>query len=88
MKIGIGLPNHVRGTLPTVIPGWAARGEQAGFSTLGSVGRMAYPGDAGAHGRAVLRGDPRRVGEGRARGFNPTVGDPDESPGSLTSCSD
>ena len=44
MKIGIGLPNQVRGTRPTVIPGWASRAEQAGFSTLGSVGRMAYPG--------------------------------------------
>lgn len=44
MKIGIGLPNQVRGTLPTVIPGWASRAEQAGFSTLGTVGRMAYPG--------------------------------------------
>jgi alkanesulfonate monooxygenase SsuD/methylene tetrahydromethanopterin reductase-like flavin-dependent oxidoreductase (luciferase family) len=44
MKIGIGLPNQVRGTRPTVIPGWAARAEQAGFSALGSVGRMAYPG--------------------------------------------
>ena len=44
MKIGIGLPNQVRGTRPTVIPDWAARAEQAGFSTLGTVGRIAYPG--------------------------------------------
>jgi alkanesulfonate monooxygenase SsuD/methylene tetrahydromethanopterin reductase-like flavin-dependent oxidoreductase (luciferase family) len=44
MKIGIGLPNQVRGTRPTVIPGWAALAEQAGFSTLGTVGRIAYPG--------------------------------------------
>lgn len=44
MKIGIGLPNQVRGTLPTVIPGWASEAEQAGFSTLGTVGRIAYPG--------------------------------------------
>ena len=28
MKIGIGLPNMVRGTRPTVIPEWAARGGQ------------------------------------------------------------
>jgi alkanesulfonate monooxygenase SsuD/methylene tetrahydromethanopterin reductase-like flavin-dependent oxidoreductase (luciferase family) len=27
-----------------VIPTWAARAEQAGFSTLGTVGRTAYPG--------------------------------------------
>ncbi|MCO5996678.1 LLM class flavin-dependent oxidoreductase [Actinoallomurus rhizosphaericola] len=44
MKIGIGLPNQVRGTRPTVIPAWASRAEQAGFSTLGTVGRVAYPG--------------------------------------------
>ena len=44
MKIGIGLPNQVRGTAPTVIPSWAAQAEQAGFSTLGTVGRIAYPG--------------------------------------------
>jgi alkanesulfonate monooxygenase SsuD/methylene tetrahydromethanopterin reductase-like flavin-dependent oxidoreductase (luciferase family) len=44
MKIGIGLPNQVRGTRPTVIPDWASRAEQAGFSTLGTVGRIAYPG--------------------------------------------
>ena len=44
MKIGIGLPNQVRGTRPTVIPDWAVRAEQAGFSTLGTIGRFAYPG--------------------------------------------
>lgn len=44
MKIGTGLPNQVRGTQPTVIPDWAVRAEQAGFSTLGTVGRFAYPG--------------------------------------------
>ena len=44
MKIGIGLPNQVRGTRPAVIPEWAARSERAGFSTLGTVGRIAYPG--------------------------------------------
>jgi alkanesulfonate monooxygenase SsuD/methylene tetrahydromethanopterin reductase-like flavin-dependent oxidoreductase (luciferase family) len=44
VKIGIGLPNQVRGTRPTVIPGWARRAEQAGFSTLSTVGRIAYPG--------------------------------------------
>jgi alkanesulfonate monooxygenase SsuD/methylene tetrahydromethanopterin reductase-like flavin-dependent oxidoreductase (luciferase family) len=44
MKIGIGLPNQVRGTRPAIIPDWATRAEQAGFSTLGTVGRIAYPG--------------------------------------------
>jgi len=44
IKIGIGLPNQIRGTRPTVIPEWAARAEAAGFSKLGTVGRVAYPG--------------------------------------------
>jgi alkanesulfonate monooxygenase SsuD/methylene tetrahydromethanopterin reductase-like flavin-dependent oxidoreductase (luciferase family) len=44
MKIGIGLPNQVRNVRPTVIPAWAAAAEAAGFSTLGTVGRVAYPG--------------------------------------------
>lgn len=44
MQIGIGLPNQVRNVNPVVIPEWAAKSEQAGFSTLGTVGRIAYPG--------------------------------------------
>ncbi|HWO66187.1 MAG TPA: LLM class flavin-dependent oxidoreductase [Umezawaea sp.] len=44
MKIGVGLPNQVRDVDPTVIPEWARLAEEAGFSTLGSVGRIAYPG--------------------------------------------
>ena len=44
MKIGIGLPNQVRDVDPTLIPQWAVRAEQAGFSTLATVGRAAYPG--------------------------------------------
>ncbi|WP_236795085.1 LLM class flavin-dependent oxidoreductase [Amycolatopsis sp. GM8] len=44
MRIGIGLPNQVRNVDPTVIPRWAAKAEEAGFSTLGTVGRHAFPG--------------------------------------------
>jgi hypothetical protein len=43
-RIGIGLPNQVRGVRPTVTPDWAVRAEWAGFSTLCIVGRCAYPG--------------------------------------------
>jgi alkanesulfonate monooxygenase SsuD/methylene tetrahydromethanopterin reductase-like flavin-dependent oxidoreductase (luciferase family) len=43
MRFGIGLPNQIRNVDPTVIPAWASRGEQAGFKTLGTVGRFAYP---------------------------------------------
>jgi alkanesulfonate monooxygenase SsuD/methylene tetrahydromethanopterin reductase-like flavin-dependent oxidoreductase (luciferase family) len=44
MKVGIGLPNQVRGVRPTVIPRWASLAERAGFSTLATTGRIAYPG--------------------------------------------
>ncbi len=44
MKIGIGLPNQVRDVRATVIPAWASKAEEAGFSSLGTIGRIAYPG--------------------------------------------
>lgn len=44
MKIGIGIPNQVRNVRAAVIPEWARRAEEAGFSSLGSVGRVACPG--------------------------------------------
>ncbi|MGP4048432.1 LLM class flavin-dependent oxidoreductase [Streptomyces sp. 2A115] len=44
MKIGVGLPNQVREMDPSIIPAWASQAETAGFSSLGTVGRIAYPG--------------------------------------------
>lgn len=44
MRIGIGLPNQVRDVHAPVIPAWARRAEEAGFATLGTIGRVAYPG--------------------------------------------
>lgn len=44
MEIGIGLPNTVPGTEPDALTGWAQRAEQAGFSTLGTIGRLVYGG--------------------------------------------
>jgi alkanesulfonate monooxygenase SsuD/methylene tetrahydromethanopterin reductase-like flavin-dependent oxidoreductase (luciferase family) len=44
MKIGIGLPNQIRDVKPGLIPRWASRAEHAGFSTLATIGRTAYPG--------------------------------------------
>jgi alkanesulfonate monooxygenase SsuD/methylene tetrahydromethanopterin reductase-like flavin-dependent oxidoreductase (luciferase family) len=44
MKIGIGLPNQIRDVDPRIIPQWSTRSEEAGFSTLATVGRTAYPG--------------------------------------------
>lgn len=43
MKIGIGLPNSVRGTTGDVIVKWARRAEARGFSSLATIGRVAFP---------------------------------------------
>jgi len=62
MKIGIGLPNQIRGTRPTVIPEWAARAEAAGFSKLGTVGRVAYPGVMDTVALAAAAGATKSIG--------------------------
>ena len=43
MEIGIGLPNAVRGVARDGIVEWARRAEAAGFSSLGTIDRIAYP---------------------------------------------
>jgi len=43
VDIGIGLPNAVRGVDRRGIVDWARRAEQAGFSSLGTLDRIAYP---------------------------------------------
>src|SRR4051812_11593272 len=43
MDIGIGIPNSVRGTTGPELLEWARRAEAAGFSSLGTNGRGAYP---------------------------------------------
>src|SRR5919107_2171958 len=43
MDIGIGLPNAVRGVDRRGIVDWARRAEEAGFSSLGTIDRLAYP---------------------------------------------
>ena len=43
MQIGIGLPNGVRGVERDGIVEWARRADQAGFSSLGTLDRIAYP---------------------------------------------
>ncbi|MBY8341098.1 LLM class flavin-dependent oxidoreductase [Streptomyces spinosirectus] len=44
MDIGIGLPNTVPGTEPQRLLDWARQAEGAGFSTLGTIGRLVYQG--------------------------------------------
>ena len=43
MDIGIGLPNTVPGTEGRSLVDWAKNAEEAGFSTLGTIGRLVYP---------------------------------------------
>ena len=43
MKIGIGLPNPIPGTAGERLLEWARRSEEAGFSSLATIDRIAYP---------------------------------------------
>jgi probable F420-dependent oxidoreductase len=43
MDIGIGLPNPVPGTPGEALLEWARRAEEAGFSALATIDRVAYP---------------------------------------------
>lgn len=62
MKIGIGLPNQVRNINPQMISQWAKRSEDAGFSTLGTIGRIAYPGVMDTVALAAAAGATTRIG--------------------------
>ena len=43
MDIGIGLPNAVPGTSGRTLIDWAKNAEEAGFSSLGTIGRIVFP---------------------------------------------
>jgi hypothetical protein len=43
--VGIGLPSHLARLDGRVIPEWARRAEAAGFSTLGTIDRVALGGN-------------------------------------------
>jgi alkanesulfonate monooxygenase SsuD/methylene tetrahydromethanopterin reductase-like flavin-dependent oxidoreductase (luciferase family) len=43
MKVAIGLPNAVPGTSGAQLTEWARRAETRGFSSLGTIDRVAYP---------------------------------------------
>ena len=43
MDVGIGLPNTIPGTQGRRLIDWARSAEEAGFSTLGTIGRLVYP---------------------------------------------
>ena len=62
MKIGIGLPDQVPNVSADVIPEWARSAEGAGFSSLGTVGRIAFPGVMDTVARAAAAGATSRIG--------------------------
>src|SRR2546422_11073257 len=43
VKVGIGLPNPVPGTPGETLVAWARKAEAAGFSSLATIDRIAYP---------------------------------------------
>jgi alkanesulfonate monooxygenase SsuD/methylene tetrahydromethanopterin reductase-like flavin-dependent oxidoreductase (luciferase family) len=43
MRIGIGLPNTITGVPGNLLVDWARRAEERGFSSLGTIDRVAYP---------------------------------------------
>ncbi|HKX25414.1 MAG TPA: LLM class flavin-dependent oxidoreductase, partial [Actinomycetota bacterium] len=43
MDIGIGLPNTIPGTPGGLLVDWARRAEERGFTSLGTIDRVAYP---------------------------------------------
>ena len=43
MDVGIGLPSTIPQTEGKTLVDWAVQAEQAGFSTLGTIGRLVYP---------------------------------------------
>jgi alkanesulfonate monooxygenase SsuD/methylene tetrahydromethanopterin reductase-like flavin-dependent oxidoreductase (luciferase family) len=62
VQIGIGLPNQVRDVTASIIPRWAARAEEAGFSTLATTGRYAYPGVSDTVALAAAAGATTGIG--------------------------
>ncbi|WP_275467300.1 LLM class flavin-dependent oxidoreductase [Streptomyces noursei] len=62
MQIGIGLPNQVRHVTASALPRWAARAEEAGFSTLATTGRYAYPGVSDTVALAAAAGATTTIG--------------------------
>jgi alkanesulfonate monooxygenase SsuD/methylene tetrahydromethanopterin reductase-like flavin-dependent oxidoreductase (luciferase family) len=62
MKIGIGLPNSIRGTTGDVIVEWARRAEARGFSSLGTIGRVAFPAYGELVALAAAAGATERIG--------------------------
>lgn len=62
MKIGVGLPATIPNAPAEVILEWASKAERAGFSTLGIIDRIVYPGCDPLITLAVSAGATKKIG--------------------------
>jgi alkanesulfonate monooxygenase SsuD/methylene tetrahydromethanopterin reductase-like flavin-dependent oxidoreductase (luciferase family) len=62
MQIGIGLPNTLPGTPGDTLLQWARRAEDAGFSSLATIDRIAYPSYESLLALAAAAGVTERIG--------------------------
>lgn len=62
MQIGIGIGNTIRGISGSTIIAWARRSEERGFSTLATIGRVAYPSYEELVTLAAAAGATQRIG--------------------------
>ncbi len=62
MKIGIGIPNTVLNVPGRTMVEWARRAEARGFSSLATIGRIAYPGYDELVALAAAAGATERIG--------------------------
>src|SRR4051812_32217256 len=62
MQIGIGLPNTVDSPTGSMMLAWARRAEERGFSTLTTIGRVAWPGYEELVTLAAAAGATSRIG--------------------------
>lgn len=61
MDVGIGLPNTLPATGPTMVD-WARRAEERGFATLATIDRIVYPSYDSLTSLAVAAGATSRIG--------------------------
>jgi alkanesulfonate monooxygenase SsuD/methylene tetrahydromethanopterin reductase-like flavin-dependent oxidoreductase (luciferase family) len=62
MRIGIGIPNTVPGATGSLLLEWARRAEALGFSSLATIGRVAYPAFEELAVLAAAAGATERIG--------------------------
>jgi alkanesulfonate monooxygenase SsuD/methylene tetrahydromethanopterin reductase-like flavin-dependent oxidoreductase (luciferase family) len=62
MRIGVGIPNSIPGTEGRLLLEWARRAEALGFSSLSTIGRVAYPSFEELTVLAAAAGVTKRIG--------------------------